>query len=116
MRVADETQPSRGTERIPDQLISVADIRVLFRLGRTAAYELTHRPDFPEPVVISSRCHRWWASEVIAFADAIRRENPRPRRLGDARHPRCGQPANPSTTPCRITGRVRVAHPRRRTS
>jgi predicted DNA-binding transcriptional regulator AlpA len=116
MGVADKTQPSRGAGRIPDHLISVADIRVLFRLGRTAAYELTHRPDFPEPVVISSRCHRWWANEVITFANAIRRENPRPRRHGNARHPRRGQTANPSTTPCRITGSVRVAHPRRRTS
>ena len=33
-----------------DRLISIGDIRKLFKLGRTAAYELTHRPDFPEPV------------------------------------------------------------------
>jgi predicted DNA-binding transcriptional regulator AlpA len=113
MRIAGETQPSRGTERMSDRLISVADIRVLFGLGRTAAYELTYRPGFPEPVVISSRCHRWWASEVMAFANAIRRESPRPRRHGNANHPRRGQIANQSATPCRITGRVRVAHPRR---
>lgn len=39
MGIAGDTQPSQGTERIPDRMISVADIRVLFRLGRTAAYE-----------------------------------------------------------------------------
>ena len=30
-----------------DRLISIGDIRNLFKLGRTAAYELTHRPEFP---------------------------------------------------------------------
>src|SRR6266567_3838412 len=39
-----------------DRLISVGDIRALFKLGRTAAYELTHRPGFPAPVRVSSRC------------------------------------------------------------
>lgn len=116
MGIARDTQPSRGTEQIPDRMISVADIRVLFRLGRTAAYELTHRPDFPEPVVISTRCHRWWASEVIAFADAIRRESPRPRRHGNANHVRHRQVTNPNTPACRITGRVRVARARKQVS
>ena len=32
-----------------DRLISIEEIRKLFKLGRTAAYELTHRPEFPEP-------------------------------------------------------------------
>jgi predicted DNA-binding transcriptional regulator AlpA len=113
MRIDGEQQSLAGTERLPDQLISVADIRVLFGLGRTAAYELTYRPGFPEPVVISSRCHRWWASEVMAFANAIRRESPGPRRHGNANHPIRGQIANPGTTRYRITGRVRVARPRR---
>ena len=55
-----------------DRLISIGDIRSFFKLGRTAAYELTHRPEFPEPVPISSRCYRWWASEVDAFAVTLR--------------------------------------------
>jgi predicted DNA-binding transcriptional regulator AlpA len=60
--------------RPPDRLISVGDIRALFRLGRTAAYELTHRAEFPAPVHLSRRCLRWWASEVDAYADALQRE------------------------------------------
>ena len=51
-----------------DTLIGMADIRIIFKLGRTAAYDLARRPDFPARVVISARCHRWWASEVDAFA------------------------------------------------
>ena len=57
-----------------DRLISIGDIRDLFKLGRTAAYELTHRPEFPEPVPVSPRCYRWWASEVDAFAATLRRK------------------------------------------
>jgi hypothetical protein len=40
-------------------LISIGDIRALFKLGRTAAYELARRPDFPVPVQVSRRCLRW---------------------------------------------------------
>ena len=55
-----------------DTLISIRNIRELFSLGRTAAYELTHRSGFPEPIKLSSRCYRWWASEVIAFTADVR--------------------------------------------
>src|ERR1700756_2682677 len=57
-----------------DRLISVGDIPALFKLGRTAAYELTHRAGFPAPVQVSRRCLRWWASEVDAYADTLQRE------------------------------------------
>ena len=69
-------EPEAAREGRPgtNRLISVGDIRVLFKLGRTAAYELTHRPGFPAPVQISSRCLRWWASEVATYADALQRE------------------------------------------
>jgi predicted DNA-binding transcriptional regulator AlpA len=113
VRTAAERQPPQGTDRLPDRLLSVADIRLLFGLGRTATYELTHRPDFPEPVVISSRCHRWWASEVTAFAETIRRENPRPRRHRSANYRPHRQITTSSAPACRITGRVRVARPRK---
>ena len=53
-----------------DRLISIEEIRKHFKLGRTAACELTHRPDFPAPVPISSRCYRWRASEVDARGPA----------------------------------------------
>jgi predicted DNA-binding transcriptional regulator AlpA len=87
-----------------DTLITIADVRRIFRLGRTAAYELTRRPDFPSPVQVSARCYRWWASEVDAFAAALPREHaqqPRP-----ASRPRLPDPA---TLPRQISGRVRTA-------
>jgi predicted DNA-binding transcriptional regulator AlpA len=61
-----------ATPQEGDQLIDLAEIRRIFRLGRTAAYELTHRPDFPAPVALSPRCYRWWASEVIAYTETLR--------------------------------------------
>ena len=66
-------RPSRGGHDT-DRLISVSDIRMLFKLGRTAAYQLTRRPGFPAPVQLSRRCLRWWASEVDAYADTLQRE------------------------------------------
>jgi predicted DNA-binding transcriptional regulator AlpA len=92
-----------------DRLIGIGDIREFFKLGRTAAYELTHRPEFPEPVLVSPRCYRWWASEVDSFAASLRRERSRS----------CGQRAprprvTHSTMPTgHITGRVRPARPRK---
>jgi predicted DNA-binding transcriptional regulator AlpA len=56
-----------------DRLISAGDIRALFKLGRTAAYELTHRPGFPDPVQVSSRRLRWRASEADNYAPNMRR-------------------------------------------
>jgi predicted DNA-binding transcriptional regulator AlpA len=103
--------PARWTS---DRLISIEDIRELFKLGRTAAYELTHRPDFPEPVPISPRCYRWWASEVDAFADSLRRKRSEQSVRGDgtqrATKPQTPHPAMP---PRRITGKVRAARARR---
>ena len=91
-----------------DSLISVADIRKIFGLGRTAAYELTHRPDFPGRVQLSPRCYRWWASEVDAFAEALRRERTHPvtTRTVTPRRP------DPPSMPGRITGTMRVARSR----
>jgi predicted DNA-binding transcriptional regulator AlpA len=57
-----------------DTLMTILDIRRLFKLGRTAAYELTRRQGFPAPVHLSSRCYRWWASEVTAFAGTVHRK------------------------------------------
>ena len=92
-----------------DRLISIGDIRVLFKLGRTAAYELTHRPGFPAPVRVSRRCLRWWASEVDAYADALQCEGAR-RRTRRAATRETGEPAVVSG---RITGTVRTARRRR---
>jgi predicted DNA-binding transcriptional regulator AlpA len=61
-------EPEAAREGRPgaDRLISVADIRVLFKLGRTAAYELTRRPGFPAAVQVSSRCLRWQGRSGLA--------------------------------------------------
>ncbi len=97
-----------------DRLISIGDIRSFFKLGRTAAYELTHRPEFPAPVAISSRCYRWWASEVDAFAANLRRKRSEQSVGGDGNQ-RTTKPQtpHPATPPRRITGKVRAARTRR---
>ena len=98
-----------------DRLISIGDIRDLFKLGRTAAYELTHRPEFPAPVPVSSRCYRWWASEVDAYTAALRLK--RSQQPADttqrATKPKASRGATP---PRRITGKVRAARSRKETS
>jgi predicted DNA-binding transcriptional regulator AlpA len=100
-----------------DRLINIEEIRKLFKLGRTAAYELTHRPEFPEPVPISSRGYRWWASEVDAFAANLRRQRPDRSVGGDgSRRVTNPQTLRPATPPGQITGKVRVARARRKAS
>ena len=106
--------PARWTS---DRLISIGDIRRLFKLGRTAAYELTHRPEFPDPVPISSRCYRWWASEVDAFADSLRSKRPEQSARGSGTQPATKpQTPCPATPPRHITGKVRAARARREPS
>ena len=74
-----------------DWLMSISDIRMLFKLGRTAAYQLTRRPGFPAPVQLSRRCLRWWASEIDAYAETPRRNTASPRiRAVPERRPRPG--------------------------
>jgi predicted DNA-binding transcriptional regulator AlpA len=97
---------------VHDSLIGITEIRRIFRLGRTAAYELTHRPGFPDPVPISPRCYRWWASEVAAFTTALSREPARASVHRESR-PRLPDPAAP---PPRITGTVRAARTRKEAS
>ena len=96
-----------------DLLISVADIRAIFHLGRTAAYELTRRPDFPAVVRVSPRCYRWWASEVSAFAEGLRSEPVPNGSAASSRTPEHRQQApSPEAEPRRIMGRVRPARAR----
>jgi predicted DNA-binding transcriptional regulator AlpA len=95
-----------------DRLISISDIRALFKLGRTAGYELTHRAGFPDPVPISSRCYRWWASEVEAFAATLRHE----RAQGGAQRTRRPHTPDPVIPPRGITGKVRAARTRKEAS
>jgi predicted DNA-binding transcriptional regulator AlpA len=98
-----------------DRLLCITDIRSFFNLGRTAAYDLTHRSDFPAPVVVSPRCYRWWASEVTAFAASKRRDAVEPRRHNNASHRRNTQVTALNAPACRITGTVRVARSKKTT-
>jgi predicted DNA-binding transcriptional regulator AlpA len=107
------TPGTAGPEELPcgpppgDRLIGIGDIRQLFGLGRTAAYELTHRAGFPAPVPLSSHAYRWWASEVTAFAAALRTADQSPT-AGSRRQAPKSSPS-PSTARLRITGAVRSA-------
>jgi predicted DNA-binding transcriptional regulator AlpA len=95
--------------RPTDQLITISDIRALFKLGRTAAYDLTHRPEFPVPVQVSGRCLRWWASEVAAYADALQRKGAQRRTRSTTVRP-AGEPSDSAAR--RITRTVRAARGR----
>ncbi len=120
-RAPDPVIPELGTDGqarwTNDRLISIGDIRDLFKLGRTAAYELTHRPDFPEPVPISPRCYRWWASEVEAFAATLQRKrSEQPLRGSDTRRATKPHASPPAAPPRRITGKIRPVRTRKETS
>ena len=94
-----------------DSLIGIGEIRRLFGLGRTAAYDLTHRPGFPAPVPVSRNAYRWWASEVAAFAMALRTES---QNLSvGPRHRAQGRTPPQEVEHLRITGKVRAARNRR---
>jgi len=110
-----EAQTEGQTRWATDTLISIRDIRELFGLGRTAVYELTHRSGFPEPIKLSARCYRWWASEVIAFAADVRLRTAPSSRSRDVERG-AHRPAPPNDpAPLRITGTVRIARSRKAT-
>ena len=120
-RAPDPAIPEPGTggraRWASDRLICIGDIRSLFQLGRTAAYELTHRPDFPEPVPISPRCYRWWASEVEAFAAALRRNrSEQPLQGSDTRRATKPHTSLSAAPPRRITGKIRPVRAHKETS
>jgi predicted DNA-binding transcriptional regulator AlpA len=94
-----------------DHLIGIREIRALFGLGRTAAYELVHHPGFPAVVPVSSHSHRWWESEVHAFATTLQAEGQQPVRIARAAQAMPG----PDAAPLRIAGKMRYAD-RRSTS
>lgn len=108
---ADEPRTD-GTTSLSDSLLGIQDIRALFLLGRTAAYELTHRPGFPAPVRISPRCYRWWAKEVTAFAANLRQHDQAGRSAGSRRQSISRPTAARSMPAMHITGKVRMARGR----
>jgi len=108
----DTVEPSADTSTGPDhRLIDIWEIRAMFGLGRTAAYELTHRPDFPAPVVISARCYRWWSAEVAAFAAGLREQQGPPTRRRTHQAATSSDPGVP-----RLIGKVRMAQRGRKMS
>lgn len=92
-------------------LMSRREIGEFFRLGKSAAYDLTRRADFPPPVVVSSRCLRWPQRDVTEFAEGLRGSAARHRGHPRAARHSVSAPAGQR----RITGRVRAAHERRET-
>lgn len=64
------------TARSMSRLLTIHDLRQMFRLGRTAAYRLTTAPGFPPPKPISRSCYRWEAEAVEAFLAAMGPEQP----------------------------------------
>jgi predicted DNA-binding transcriptional regulator AlpA len=102
--------------RMAERLVSIREIREFFGLGRTAAYELTHRHGFPAPIIISPRCYRWWASEVKSYVASIQRDGAHPRQHVRAQTVRGRRASHPSTSQRRISGRVRAARARREPS
>jgi len=38
------------------------------------AYARTREPDFPDPLVVSGSCYRWYSHEVLAYIDSRRSE------------------------------------------
>ena len=57
----------------PGELYTLHDIKTVFAVQTSTARALVADPGFPAPIVISRRCHRWPAAEVLAFRDRLRR-------------------------------------------
>jgi len=99
-----------------DALIGIGKIRVYFGLGRTAAYQLTRRRDFPAPIVLSARCYRWRAGQVHAYAASLQepdRQPPAGPTPALCCPPERGAALGPQ--PLRIAGAVRYARRHRKT-
>ena len=52
---------------IPSQTLDIEGLKSLFRLGRTAMYQLTRDPSFPKAYVITARHYLWDLAEVEAW-------------------------------------------------
>ena len=72
--VTRETVGTNGAAKT-NRLISRQQVGDLFGLRRSATYDLTQRPDFPPPVVVSPKCLRWPVDEVVAFAEKLRHKD-----------------------------------------
>lgn len=52
-----------------DPLLTAREVQQVLRISRRTFYRLRHRPDFPAPLVLGPRSHRWRRSAVRAWAD-----------------------------------------------
>lgn len=55
---------------MPQELMSIAEIRALLDISRQRAYQLTTRPDFPAPIatLAEGKTKIWDGTEVRAWA------------------------------------------------
>lgn len=51
-----------------DPLLTARDVQALLRISARTFYRYRHRPDFPRPLKLSERAHRWRESEVLQWA------------------------------------------------
>lgn len=73
---------SIGTEKLPpdtptppivwpvEKWVGSAEIAEMFGVSRQRAYQLTSRPDFPEPMVKLKAGAVWVTAEVVKWAEA----------------------------------------------
>jgi len=108
-----DTEPGIAARLETDSLITIKEIRKIFGLGRTAAYELTHRPGFPAPVPISRRCYRWWAKEVTAFAAELRAQPAITPKISHRQKETDRTPHSRDAQSLQITGEVRIVRSRK---
>ena len=72
----ENVRPASPDERRPGcrcrlDVFDIHDVARIFGLQRTAAYALTRAPGFPRPYVVSSRCYRWPALEVLEYREHL---------------------------------------------
>ena len=65
---------------IPSQTVDIEALKSLFRLGRTAMYQLTREPSFPKAYVITARHYLWDLAEVEAWFVSRKGQRPRLRK------------------------------------
>ena len=65
-------QPVPCCAHCAGELFDLHDIKRAFGLKETAARDLVDDPSFPRRIVVSSRCHRWLAVEVLSFRESLR--------------------------------------------
>ena len=52
-------------------LISAPDAARLLGVSERSFHNLRHRPDFPRPITIGTRCVRWRVADLEAFIEAL---------------------------------------------